>query len=110
MRKILPILFLFFCFACRSNGFYQPYTSSTELPEGPPEYKAGWRAGCRTAYSADARGSFTGGFVYPNVDFGDGTYIGNSIFTSGWLDSFFTCHESMGMFMNGGVFRAPLQQ
>ena len=110
MKKILAILFLFFCFACRNNGMYQPYTMALDLPDGPPEYKAGWRAGCRSGLSAGGRGFFANSFVYPNVDYGDGVYHHDSLFVSGWLDAAFTCFEFNSTF--GGIkptFQAPLE-
>lgn len=109
MKKVLLISIMFFLFSCRSNGFYQPYTMSLDLPDGPPEYKAGWRAGCRTAMSTAGRGFFANSVVYPNVDFGDGTSHHDPLFVSGWLDAAFTCFESGSSFGGiKGVFTAPL--
>lgn len=109
MKKIFPIFILFVLLSCRSNGFYQPYTTSLEIPDGPPEYKAGWRAGCRTALSTHGRGMFANSVVYPNVDFGNGAYHHEGLFVSGWLDAAFTCFESGASWAIKDTFDAPLE-
>ncbi len=108
MRKLL-LVFVLLLSACRSNGFYQPYTTDLKLPDGPPEYKAGWRAGCRTGLSAGSP-FFTNSFVYPSADYGDGAYHNSPLFVAGWLDSTFVCFESQSTW--GGVkdlFEGPLE-
>lgn len=107
MKKTVLILCLFL-FSCRSNGMYQPYTTDLALPDGPPEYKAGWRAGCRTGFSAGGRGMFAGSFVYP-IDFGDGTYHHEPLFAAGWLDATFVCFENVSTFSQKSTFDAPLE-
>lgn len=96
--------------SCRNNGLYQNYTMALELPEGPPEYKAGWRAGCRSAMADAGRGFYANSFVYPNVDYGDGSYHHDGAFVTGWLDAAFTCFENASTF--GGIkntFEFPLE-
>lgn len=94
MKKLIQILALFFIASCRNNGFYQPYTMDMTLPDGPPEYKAGWRAGCRTGLSVKF---FTNSYVY-KMDFGDGTYHHEGLFNAGYVDAIFACYEQTNTF------------
>ncbi len=109
MKNFAIICSLLFFAACRSNGFYQPYTMDMTVPDGPPEYRAGWRAGCRTGLAASSNVFFANSFVYP-MDFGDGTYHHDSLFASGWIDSAFSCFEQNVTFtVVKGSFQGPLE-
>ena len=80
-----------------------------DLPDGPPEYKAGWRAGCRSGLSATGRGMFNNSFVYPSVDYGNGAYHHDGLFVSGWLDAAFTCFEANSSFSIRDPWVGPLE-
>ena len=76
------------------------------LPDGPPEYKAGWRAGCRTGMSPK---NFANGFVY-SIDFGNGAYHHEGLFNAGFVDAVFACFEQTGAFNTmKDTFEGPLE-
>lgn len=75
--------------SCRLRGFYEPITLNLQVPDGPPEYKAGWRAGCRTALGA-AR-NFPNAAIAYNADMGNGIYQHDSIFIGAWGHGWFAC-------------------
>ncbi len=47
--KFLAVIILLLTGSC--TWFYQPATLSLDVPDGPPEYKAGWYDGCRSRLS-----------------------------------------------------------
>jgi len=64
IRNILFLLILTISFSCRlptNFGFNQPITLDLTVPDGPPEFKAGWYAGCNTALGNKY---FANSFVY----------------------------------------------
>ncbi len=73
--------------ACHGEGFYQPITLDLEIPDGPPEFKAGWRAGCRSALATKG---FANSFVYTN-DYGNGTLQHDPAFARAWGRGWFGC-------------------
>jgi len=78
-----------------------------ELPDGPPEYKAGWRAGCRTGLGA---GNFANSVVYPIADFGEGNYHHEKLFNMGFVDAVFSCFEHGVTFTQvKGLWEGPLE-
>lgn len=85
---MLSILLIVMLSACRMPGFSEPFTMETEVPDGPVEYKAGWRAGCRSALSAGK--SYVQGWSYP-ADHGTGAYQQHPDFYAGWSNAWFTC-------------------
>ncbi len=85
--------------SCR--GFYEPITLDLETPDGPPEYKAGWHAGCRTALSLK---NFANAFVY-NADYGNGIYQHDPVFQTAWGQGFFSCK----MHISGFVSRRAME-
>lgn len=107
LKKILVILLFFFIASCK--GFYEPVTLDVEIPDGPAEYKSGWRAGCRSGLAA-SRANFANSFVY-NVDFGTGIYTHDSLFARGWGNGWFACviHASTFVQMPSMQF-GPLQK
>ncbi len=99
------ILFLFLT-SCHGEGFYQPATLNLDLPNGSPEFRAGWSAGCRSAMSTKV---FQNSFVY-NQDFGNGIYQHDSAFARAWARGWFACVMHIGNFVNAHAFRyGPLQ-
>lgn len=108
MKKLLQIFIILFLVSCRNNGFYQPYTMNMEIPEGPPEYKAGWRAGCRDGLGVQF---FANTVVYPVDDFGDGTYHHDPLFNAGFVDAVFSCFEHGFTFAHSknSIWKGPLE-
>lgn len=95
MTKIKNFLCLIFIFtislsttSCELRGFSEPVTLNMEVPDGTVEYKAGWRAGCRSALSAGKQ--YTQGWVY-GPDHGTGAYQQHPDFYAGWSHAWFTC-------------------
>lgn len=83
---IMPIFFV--TLSCELKGFSEPYTMDTSIPDGTVEYKAGWRAGCRSAISAAK--AYTQGWIY-DADHGTGAYQHHPDFYAGWSNAWFTC-------------------
>ncbi len=98
----LVTLLLFTMSSCRlpdSIGFYQPVTMNLEVPDGPPEYKAGWYAGCRSVLKNK---TFANAFVYLNnkgPEFGSGVYQHDAAYQTGWGQGFFACHTHVTDFV-----------
>lgn len=93
--KVLVIaLFLMSVASCRMPdgfGFYQPITIRLEVPDGPPEFKAGWYSGCRTGLGNK---NFANAFVYntdEGPDYGSGIYQHDPLFQSGWGAGWWAC-------------------
>ncbi len=91
ISKTLILLSLFLVASCFENGhfkgFYEPAEISITVPNGPPEYRAGWYAGCRSGLSMKHHAN---SFVY-NVNFGNGVYTQMPAFQSGWGQGWFAC-------------------
>lgn len=95
VKKILLIATLLILVqSCRmpSNfGFYQPAFLDMEAPDGTPEFKAGWRDGCR---SGVATGPFVNSAVYrskagPTFT---GIYQHSGDYKNGWGSAFWACY------------------
>jgi hypothetical protein len=92
-----------------SFGFYQPITMSLAVPDGPPEYKAGWHSGCKTAL---ANKTFANASVYDDgkgPDFGNGIYQHDPGFQTGWGQGWFACVLHISQFVGdpeGNKFRS----
>jgi hypothetical protein len=92
--KIVAIFLFLTLNSCRgvdNMGFYQPITMDLKVPDGPPEFKAGWHAGCKSAL---ANRGFQNSFVYQEdhgPDYGSGVYQHDPYFQTGWRTAFFAC-------------------
>ena len=115
MKKILLItLIITSLFSCRkteSLGFYQPIMMRLAVPDGPPEFKAGWHAGCRSGMLYKV---FANSWVYQEgefVDFGSGIYTSSPIFRDAWRDAYYACRLNIeGSIDKDFFFRSsPLQ-
>ena len=94
------------------TGFNQPITLDVRVPEGPPEYKAGWHGGCRSAMGTR---SFANSFIYEDKKGGaslsNGIYQHDPVFQSGWAEGWFSCNLHIGTFVNYTSMRhGPLEQ
>ncbi len=111
IKNFLIILFIVTVSACRmpdNFGFFQPITMSLEVPDGPPEYKAGWYAGCKSGLSSSY---FTNSWIYGanygseiGPDVGTGTYQHDSAFQTGFGQGIFACYTHAIGFVDFGSF------
>lgn len=88
---IVSFLILTSCRVVDNLGFYQPITMDLKVPDGPPEFKAGWHAGCKSAL---AYRGFQNSLVYQNdkgADYGSGVYQHDPAFQTGWRTAFSAC-------------------
>lgn len=102
MRIFSILLLLIFSVSCRglpdTFGFYQPITMDMTVPDGPPEFKAGWYAGCRTGLGLT---KFANAWVYQEdegTNFGNGIYQHDPMFQTGWSQAWFACAVGPGTF------------
>jgi hypothetical protein len=86
-KHIFVALFAVIITSC--HGFYEPITLNMEVPEGPPEFRAGFRSGCRSGLGSRSYG-FANSVIYP-ADFGNGIYQHDTRFTDGWRMGLFSC-------------------
>jgi len=95
MCKFLFFGLLFFLFACHQKGnwgFFQPPGLNIYVPEGTPEFKAGWYAGCRSSLS---QGAFYNASIFykekgaPN--FGSGIYQNHPVYQAAWANGYLGC-------------------
>ena len=106
MRKKIPCLLLIIFFSGCTTWFHHPATMQLDVPEGPPEFKAGWYDGCRSALSIR---SFANSMVY-NVTFGNGIYQGDSRYQLGWSLAMSVCNTRAGNFKSQHFMKhSPLQ-
>lgn len=88
---IISISFLASCNLPDNLGFLQPITLRVTIPEGPPAYKAGWYAGCRSGLSIKRFANSTIFQDENGVYFGNGVYQHDPVFQSGWSHGWFSC-------------------
>jgi hypothetical protein len=81
--------------------FYQPAGLNLDVPDGPPEYKAGWYDGCRSGLSEKKH--FANAFVYDRT-FGSGIYQHDPVYQSAWSYGFLSCNTGAGLFVNRNWF------
>lgn len=114
LQKYLTLLLLFLC-SCHNEGnwgFFQPPGLNIYVPEGPPEFKAGWYAGCRSSLSQN---SFYNASIFykerggPN--FGSGMYQNHPIYQSSWSTGYANCQIYIATFQAGRYFnnRHPIR-
>ena len=103
LHKFAKICFLIFIFlgGCKNFGFYQPMTLDLQMPDGPPEFRAGWRSGCRSALATK---TFSNSFVYGN-DYGNGIYQHDPAYAKGWGRGWFGCILHTANFVNAPSMR-----
>ena len=83
--RILLTLLIIVVSGC--NAFYHPMFLSLEIPDGPPEFKAGWHDGCITALSSGK--SANGGAYLPSA--GSGVYQHDQVYQDAWSAAFLIC-------------------
>ncbi len=91
-------------------GFYGPITFDREAPDGPPEFKAGWYAGCKTGSSLNV---FANSGVFQKnsgPDFGTGVYTHDPDYQSAWGQGWFACSGYISNFVANPPTRfSPLE-
>lgn len=108
MAKIFLILIsLTLVSSCRmpeSFGFYQPFTMSLEVPDGPPEYKAGWYGGCKSGLM---QGAFTNAVAAYKTKMGpefvNGVYQHDPAYQTGWGQGWFACTMHTAFFVGNPI-------
>ena len=113
--KITTMILFFILSSCRPTdnmGFYQPMTLDLKVPDGPPEFKAGWHAGCKSAIGASY--DFKNSIVYQGEfvgNYGSGVYQHDPYFQDGWRLAFFSCASHIGNFVNfNSMQHSPLSK
>ncbi len=105
MKKYLIILLLLFFCQCHQEGnwgFFQPPGLNIYVPEGPPEFKAGWYAGCRSSLSQNA--FYNASIFYKEkrtANFGSGIYQNNSTYQNAWGNGYLNCQTYIATFQIG---------
>ena len=107
---IAMILFLNSCRFPDNFGFFQPVTMDMKVPDGPPEFKAGWHDGCKSALGMR---NFANAYVYQNKrspEFGSGVYQHDQSYNQAWSNAFFVCATYAGTFTDFNSLKfGPLQ-
>ncbi len=93
MGKICLTAALLILSSCRmptNFGFYQPITMDMNVPDGPPEFKAGWRDGCRSGL---ANGNFLNSDVYLTEEGASFSpvYTHDGQYRSAWGNAYWVC-------------------
>ncbi|OFW80255.1 MAG: hypothetical protein A3D15_05500 [Alphaproteobacteria bacterium RIFCSPHIGHO2_02_FULL_40_34] len=104
-KTVIFLIFtlLFLTSSCRlpdNFGFHQPLTMKMTVPDGPPEYKAGWYSGCKTGLANEV---FLNAWVYQDgqgPEFSSGLYQHDPVFQTGWGQGWFACVLHVGQFVN----------
>ena len=94
------------------NAATRPFTIRDTVPDGPPEYQAGWHDGCETALST---ANFYNSRAKFSANLGSGIYQHDSAYGTGYTWGFNICMIQTGNFnTSGGSFggmigAAPLE-
>ncbi|MES2677619.1 MAG: hypothetical protein V4612_04830 [Pseudomonadota bacterium] len=105
MRNIIfSFTIIFLLSSC--NFLFQPLTLDLKVPNGPPEYQAGWHDGCSSALSF-------GGFhasKFHKLTMGDGTYQHDQTYQNAWGSGWFACATQSGDYTAfPGIGTAPFE-
>jgi hypothetical protein len=90
--KLLLINILIVCSLSGCAYLTRPVTLEVDVPEGPPEFRAGWHDGCSSALTA-------GGFLagrFNKMSMGTGIYQHSSIYQTAWGSGWFACVTASG--------------
>jgi hypothetical protein len=105
LQILLPLLLTFSCRLPDNFGFYQPITMTMEVPDGPPEFKAGWYDGCRNGLGVK---NFVNSYVYQEgkgPNFGTGVYHHTPGYQSGWGGGWYACYAYTQRFVGFNSMR-----
>jgi hypothetical protein len=99
MKKILfYTLLAVLNFGC--NAFHNPMFMAMEVPDGPPEFKAGWHDGCQSGLGT--KKSSNSSVYYAN--FGSGIYQHDPVYQRAWSSAFYTCYVIGGRATANNIF------
>ncbi len=90
---------------CNCGGFYKPATMNLRIPDGPPEFQAGWHDGCNSALA-------TSGFQnarFTSINMGSGIYQHDPVYQLAYGKALFSCASQAGNFRSHPMFSAPLE-
>jgi len=114
--RVTILMALVFVTSCRdidNFGFYQPITLSVTVPDGPPEYKAGWYSGCKSGVGARASSMFANAGSYQDgkgPEFSSGVYMHDPAYQTGWGQGWFACSVHAAVFVSShSMMHGPLQ-
>ncbi len=99
--KINKLYFFLLLFTANCN-FYTPLGMPMDVPDGPPEFQAGWRDGCRTGL---ATGKYSNSAVY-SPTFGSGIYQHDKVYQKAWSSAFYTCYVLGGRAADVHIFKS----
>ena len=104
--KIILICFAMLLLSDCRRAFV-PFTTNLKVPDGPPEFQAGWRDGCSSGFS-------TGNFVagrFQDYTIGDGSLQHDPTYHNAFVAGWFSCYTSSRGFTDfpGGLDTAPFQ-
>ncbi len=97
--KLLHNLLLSLTIIILTNGcasIFKPLTLKMEVPDGPPEYRAGWHDGCSSAIAA---GNTVSG-KFQKFGMGSGIYQHDPAYQNAWSSGWFACVTASGGYTN----------
>jgi major membrane immunogen (membrane-anchored lipoprotein) len=100
-NKVIILISLLFLSGC----FTRAFTTNIEVPDGPPEYQAGWHDGCSTSFSASAFSNAR----FSKMTMGNGMYQHDQVYQTAWSHGWYACTIQTGNFVGHPMFVAPLQ-
>ncbi len=90
-------------------GFYQPILFDLKVPDGTPEFKAGWRDGCRSGL-ATANFLNSGVYLTKEGPSFSPVYTHDGEYRSAWGSAYWVCTGFDMNFVNfNSMEHAPLQ-
>ena len=107
MKKLTALLlFSSSLFLVGCGGFYKPFTMDMRVPDGPPEFQAGWHDGCSSALAQtgfqNAKNSFA-------LTMGSGIYQHDPIYQLAYGKAVYSCASQVGDFSAFPMFQGPLE-
>jgi len=99
LRNFLYTLLVILLSGC--SAFYTPMFVPVDVPDGPPEFQAGWYDGCRTGLGTKKS---TASSVY-DASFGSGIYQHDPIYERAWGRAFYTCYIVGGRAVEQNIFK-----
>ncbi len=77
------------------DSMFKPFPLNFTVPDGPPEYRAGWHDGCSSALTASAAFMAT---RLNDFTMGSGIYQHDPAYQNAWSSGWFSCVTSVGAF------------
>jgi hypothetical protein len=93
VKKLIYLLLTsFLLFSCNRFAPFHHGPINIDVPDGPPQFKAGYYDGCRSALSI--RKMKNAASVYSVKS--NGIYTDDEVYQSAWGNGWFTCYISSG--------------